>query len=129
MNIKASILRLKRRFILNSIGSFYSSGDYALVTKHAKRPFSLRRREEALSNIFRILSLKKLNQPEWKKEFAYLVEKNFLELFNSDEREYLNQILHLELFGEYNSFTQKKINVENLSKTIRSYLLEDIGDT
>lgn len=101
-------------------------GDYALVIKHAKKPFSLRRRDEALCNIFRILSLKKINQREWEKEFSYLIDKNFLEVFNSDEQEYLNQFLHIELFGEYNSSNKRNINVQNLSKTIRLYLMEGL---
>lgn len=122
MKIKTAISRLKHRFIVDSIGSFYSSSDYTLVIKYVGKPFSQRRKDEALCNIFRILSLRKLNQDQWEKEFEYFIDKSFLDLFNPDEREYLTQILHLELFGEYNLSTERQVNVQNLSNAIRSYL-------
>lgn len=117
--MKNFISRLKRSFILNNISSFYNDGDFKLVLKHLKRPFSTKGQDEVFCNIFRIISLKKTEQSKWEIEYQYLTEEGFLEVFSDYEKKYLDCYLKLNLFGNKSSLSH--IDSENLSKKVRKY--------
>ena len=117
--MKKFLSRMKRSFILNNISSFYIDEDFKLVLKHLKRPFSTKGRDEVICNIFRIISLKKTEQPKWEIEYEYLTEEGFLEVFSEHERKHLDYYLRLNLFGKKSSLSH--IDSESVSKKIRKY--------
>jgi len=114
--------KYKRAFLTNNFGRFYYYEDYALVLKYVPSLFGLKRREEVLCNIYRILSLKKLGHKEWEHEFTLFRDNGFLNIFNDDERYYLHNMMTLELFDELDVTPARQINLENVAKHIRRFL-------
>ena len=66
------------------------------------------------------MALKNLGQEKWKDEYAFLIEDKFLNVFNPDEKAYLNQLLDIKLFGIHTIYPSK-VNIQNISKRIRKY--------
>ena len=118
---KSVIRKLKRSFILNSVRSFYADQNYGLVLKHLQKPFSLKRDEEVICNIFRILALKNVGDSAWKLEWEYLNDQRSLDAFNENTKNYLQIMLQEKLFG------QRQISLvefSTLPKKIQKYFPE-----
>ena len=79
----------------------------------------MKRDVEVFCNIFRIVSLKKMEKSEWKLEYEYLIEEGFLDVFSQYERQYLDCYLRANLFDE--KIVLPHINGENISKNIKKY--------
>ena len=82
-----------------------------------RKPFSTKRFEEVLSNIFRILALQQTNQNAWKDEFNYLRENEMLKVFNEDTEHFLDMYLMERLGFVY--YTTHEINMDKVPKIVR----------
>ena len=119
--VKSVILKLKRSFVLNSIHSFYVDQDYDLILKHLPKPFSLKRDDEVISNIFRILALKNIGDITWKLEWEHLNNQGSLDIFDEKTKNYLQIMLQEKLFGKYQI---QLADFSTLSKKIQKYFPE-----
>ena len=119
--MKSVILKLKRSFVLNSIHSFYVDQDYDLILKHLPKPFSLKRDDEVISNIFRILALKNIGDITWKLEWEHLNNQGSLDIFDEKTKNYLQIMLQEKLFGKYQI---QLADFSTLSKKIQKYFPE-----
>ena len=108
---------MSRTFIIRNVASFYRDEDYDLILKHLRKPFSTKRFEEVLSNIFRILALQQTNQNAWKDEFNYLRENEMLKVFNEDTEHFLDMYL-MERLG-FDHYTTHEINMDKVPKILR----------
>ena len=118
---KSVIRKLKRSFVLNSVRSFYADQDYDLVLKHLKKPFSLKRDDEVISNIFRILALNNVGDSAWKLEWEYLNDQRSLDAFDENTKSYLQIMLQERLFGQPQS---PLVEFSTLPKKIQKYFPE-----
>ena len=109
--------KMSRTFIIRNVASFYRDEDYDLILKHLRKPFSTKRFEEVLSNIFRILALQQTNQNAWKDEFNYLRENEMLKVFNEDTEHFLDMYL-MERLG-FDHYTTHEINMDKVPKILR----------
>ena len=111
---------------VNSMASFYRDNDYKLILKHQSAPYSLKRADEVLCNIFRIVALHEMEQPEWRAEFDYLTENNMLKAFNPDTERYLQIYLTNRLSINHLWLNNHKIDILNVPTVIQKNFL--IGD-
>ncbi len=119
--MKSVILKLKRSFILNSIRSFYADQDYDLVLKYLPQPYLLKRDDEVISNIFRILALKNIGDIAWELEWEHLNNQGSLGVFDENTKNYLQIMLREKLFGQHQI---QMVDFSTLSKKIQKYFPE-----
>jgi len=117
--------KLKRTFIVNSMASFYRNKSFGRILKHLPKPYSMKRSDEVLCNIFRILALKEMKKSEWLDEFDYLTENKMLEVFNRDTKRYLEIHLTNRLSTKYLWLNAHKVDILNVPSLIKkTFLIE-----
>ena len=119
--LKKSIRSLKDKYIVNIVAAFFWNGDYKFVLKHFTGPFSTQRPYAVYATVFRILSLKNLEDDEWKSDYGYLLSKNLLDVFEKDDREYIRVFLLKYLSGSIDLDPRPEINLDHVSKTTKKY--------
>ena len=121
--MKDFLSRIKRQFLINSIGGFYRDECYDLILKHLRRPYSMKREEEVLANMFRILALNRNGKNNWHDEFEYLMDNDMLLVFNEDTQNYLSQYLSENLPEISLDSDTEKLDTSKVSKRVKKYFL------
>lgn len=90
-------LAITRRIVLDCLFSFLKDGNYELVLKHLPKPFSLKGKDEAYCNLFRILALRDSRDDKWRQEWEFFNDQNMLEVFEPNDQRCIRNFLRRNL--------------------------------
>lgn len=119
----------KSKIVLSSIAEFYWSGEYEILLKHITGPLSDKSFPSVCIDIFRIMSLKNVDDERWMIEYGLFLKKEKLNIFAHDEYNYIKAFLLIHLLGTIDAEPAPKILLKNVSKNILKYLPFNKWDT
>ena len=88
----------------------------------------MKREDEVICNIFRVLALKETKNNLWNDGLSYIVNNEMLQVFNKDTVYYLNVYLLKNHSINLEVSTVKNLSFKKVSKKVRKYFPLDAAD-